>query len=256
MRTALIGHTGFVGQNLARQARFDERFNSQNIEEIAGKTYDLLVCAGARAEKWLANQEPQRDREGIARLTDALGKVRANRVILISTVDVFKSTPGVDEQTPVDRDGLCPYGDNRYELEEFVRSRFSTLVVRLPGLFGQGLKKNILYDFLHGNQTDRIHHASVYQFYDLERLWSDIHVANEAKLELVHFATEPVSVGEVACEVFQRRFDNAPAVQPARYDFRSRHAGLFGGRDGYLSSKPQVLEAMRQFAGRQERVAA
>lgn len=256
MRTALIGHTGFVGQNLARQARFDDRYNSQNIQDIAGQAYDLVVCSGARAEKWLANQEPQRDREGIARLTDCLAKVHANRVILMSTVDVFKSTPGVDEQTPIDRDGLCAYGDNRFELEEFIRQRFSTLVVRLPGLFGTGLKKNIIYDFLHGNQTDRIHHASVFQFYCLDWLWPDIRTADKASLDLVHFATEPVSVGEVAREVFGRKFDNQPPVAPARYDFRSRHAGLFGGRDGYLRNKQQVLEAMRSFVTRQEAAAA
>ena len=256
MRTALIGHTGFVGQNLARQTRFDDLYNSRNIEQIAGRSYDLVVCSGARAEKWLANREPEQDRQGIARLCQCLEQVQASRVILMSTVDVFQSTLGVDEGTQINLDGLCPYGANRFELEEFVRGRFDALVVRLPGVFGPGLKKNIIYDFLNGNQVDRIHHASVFQFYDLNWLWSDIEVAQAAGLKLIHLATEPVSVGEVAREVFEFSFENEPPAPPARYDFRSWHAERFGGQGGYLRSKAEVLEAMRAFVREQEATTA
>ena len=51
--TALIGNTGFVGGNLLRQQPFDALFNSKNIDDIAGRSFDLVVCAGVRAEKWL-----------------------------------------------------------------------------------------------------------------------------------------------------------------------------------------------------------
>ena len=49
MKTALIGSTGFVGGNLQRQAAFDDGYHSRNIESLAGKSYDLIVCAGAPA---------------------------------------------------------------------------------------------------------------------------------------------------------------------------------------------------------------
>ena len=65
MRAALIGYTGFVGSNLARQLRFDATYNTSNIESIAGEEFDLLVCAGVRAEKWIANANPDADRAGI-----------------------------------------------------------------------------------------------------------------------------------------------------------------------------------------------
>jgi nucleoside-diphosphate-sugar epimerase len=247
MASALIGYTGLVGSHLVRQAAFDDCYNSQNIEQIQGRAYDLLVCAGARAEKWLANREPARDRENIERLMQSLAKVQTRQIVLISTVDVYASPNGSDEATPITRTGLNPYGLHRYELEEFVRQQAPTLAVRLPGLFGHGLKKNVIYDFLHGNQVDRIHHASVFQFYDLEWLWSDVERALAARLELVNFATEPVSVADVAREAFGMEFDNAPTTPPARYDMRSRHAPLFGGRDGYLRARAQVLSAMRSF---------
>src|SRR5471032_1906206 len=101
MRTALIGHTGFVGSNLLRQARFDATYNSSNIEAIAGEEFDLLVCAGVRAEKWIANANPAADRGGIDRLIQALTTVKARRAILISSVDVFITPIEVDESSPV-----------------------------------------------------------------------------------------------------------------------------------------------------------
>jgi len=248
MTTALIGHTGFVGSNLAAQTRFNDCYNSQNIEEMAGKDYDLIVCCGARAEKWLANLHPESDRQGIKRLTDVLDQVRAKQMILISTVDVFQSPINVDENSPIMLDGLGPYGKHRFELEQFVRMRFPTLIVRLPGLFGPGLKKNIIYDFLNDNAVDKIHHAACYQFYDTTRLWRDIQVALKARLNLVHFATEPVSVADVARIAFGREFTNAPHDNPARYDFRTRHDSLYGNTSGYLYSHDEVLHAIRQFA--------
>jgi hypothetical protein len=56
MTSALIGHTGFVGGHLSRQVAFDDLYNSKNIEHIAGKSYRLVVCCGASAVKWVANQ--------------------------------------------------------------------------------------------------------------------------------------------------------------------------------------------------------
>ena len=80
---ALIGHTGFVGSNLALQLPFEAKFSSRNIGDIRGKTFDTIVCAGAYAAKWKANQDPQADREAVERLMAPLrGGVRAVRAHL------------------------------------------------------------------------------------------------------------------------------------------------------------------------------
>jgi nucleoside-diphosphate-sugar epimerase len=134
---AIIGHTGFVGSNLIHQNRFDDFYNSKNIAEIADKTFDILVCSGAPATKWIANQKPDKDRKNIKYLIDCLHKVRAKRVILISTVDIYISPVKVTETTPITLEGLHPYGKNRRELELFIENNFESLIVRLPGLFGR-----------------------------------------------------------------------------------------------------------------------
>src|SRR6266852_10340 len=97
MSTALIGHTGFLGGNLARQFSFDECYRSTNIAAIRAREFDLLVSSGVTARKWWANQNPAEDR---ARIDSSLGNlvsVRARRVVVLSTVDVYPAPFGVDE---------------------------------------------------------------------------------------------------------------------------------------------------------------
>jgi nucleoside-diphosphate-sugar epimerase len=250
MNAALIGHTGFVGQNLAAQHTFDECFNSRNIPSICGRTFDLLVCSGVRAEKWKANKDPAEDQAGIQSLMNCLESVRVKQFVLISTVDVYGTAIEVDEDSPVDVERTTHYGRHRFQLEQWIEGRFPTLVVRLPGLFGDGLKKNVIYDLLHGNCLDQIHSDARYQFYDLKHLWRDIETARRAGLKRLHLATEPVSVEEVARDVFGRKFQQAPHDRPARYDFRSRHAAIYGGSRGYLYSRAAVLTGMRDFVER------
>lgn len=247
MKSALIGYSGFVGGNLRQQASFDDLYNSQNIQDIAGKHYELLVCAGAPAKKWLANRDPAGDRQALDRLQGPLNQVHADRVILISTVDVLPRPIEVDEDAPIAVEALQPYGLHRYQLERFVADRFRTHVIRLPGLFGAGLKKNIIFDFLHHNAIDQVHADAVFQFYDLSHLWSDIQRVMGHAWPIVHFATAPLSVKEVAQEGFGFPFENRPAGAPPRYDFRSRYAQAFGGKDGYLYGRDQVLADLRRF---------
>jgi hypothetical protein len=247
MQSALIGFTGFVGGNLARQASFTDLYNSQNVETIAGRQFDLLVCAAAPGAKWKANAEPENDRRAIARLQGCIARARAKKLVLISTVDVYRQPVEVDEETSIDPAQVAPYGQHRYELEQFVSSRFDTLVVRLPALFGLGLKKNIVYDFMHGNCVDKIHCESVFQFYAMNRLWGDICRALECGLKLINLATEPVAVYEVAERGFGWSFRNKPDTPPARYDMKTRFAHLYGSSGGYLYQKEQVLAALVDF---------
>jgi len=245
MGDALIGSTGLVGGTLLRQRRFSDLYRSTDIERIGGRRYDTIWCAGAPAEKWRANRDPAADRANLRRLFDALLAAEARRVVLISTVDVFGIPVGVTEaHEPV---GATPYGQHRLELERVVAARFPTLVVRLPALFGRGLKKNAVYDLLHGNQLDALDCRGSFQFYDLERLSADVDTASAAGLELVHLATEPVTIGAIARTAFGIDFNNRLDTVPAAYDFRTRHAAVFGRAGDYLARADEVLDGIRAF---------
>lgn len=256
MTNALIGHTGFVGGNLKRQARFDALYDSKTVGTLGEAEHELVVCAAPSAVKWLANKEPEQDRASIGRLTDALDGARAARFVLMSTVDVYPTPVDVDEDSAIEGD-IQPYGQHRLELERFVAERFPEhLIVRLPGLFGPGLKKNVVYDFLHRNRLGAIPADGVFQFYDLANLWADLERARDAGLRLANFATEPVSVREVAREAFGFEFENPAVTARPRYDFHTKHAGVWGRSGPYLYDRGQVLAGMRAFvAAERERLA-
>ena len=218
-----------------------------NRVQTARNNFSLLVCAGAPAKKWYANLHPDEDKETLDGLMAHLAKVRAERVVLISTVDVFRNPWLADENTPVDMEGLSAYGLNRRRLELFVQERFeNVLIVRLPGLVGRGLKKNILFDFHNDNEVLKIDSRGVFQFYPVQRLWDDIRKAEENALSLVHLTSAPVSVAEVAREVWGREFRNEVLPLPAKYDFRSAHAGLWG-RECYQVSRDEEIAAIREW---------
>lgn len=145
----LIGHTGFVGSNLVQQHNFDRFYNSANIGDLAGSNFDTLVCAAAPGSMFEANRFPERDAERISTLIsqlDAVGSVQ--RFVLISTVAVLAGF-AANSEDEAEYESATPYGVNRRRLEVFVTERFpNALIVRLPALFGTGLKKNFLFDLL------------------------------------------------------------------------------------------------------------
>lgn len=246
---ALIGHSGFVGATLSIQSDFTDFYRSGTISEIDGRNFGLIVCSAAPAQKWLANRDPVADRQNIDNLISHLKTVTCNTFILISTVDVFKSPVGVDEDTPVDEDGLHAYGLHRRLLEKFVEGHFPNhLIVRLPGLVGPGLRKNVIYDFLNDNDLHAIDSRGVFQFYPMVNLWWDIQTALQAGLKLVHLTAEPISVADVSELGFGKSFTQPMANPLAVYDMRTRHAAAFGGKGYYQYSQRDTIQAVRAYA--------
>ncbi|MEP2102686.1 MAG: NAD(P)H-binding protein [Parasphingorhabdus sp.] len=149
MQSALIGYTGFVGSNLLRSRSFDRQFNSTNITEIAGDKFDEVICAGVPSVMWAANADPQADTRNLGILVDALRKANIGRLILVSTIGVFDDVSAQYTESNAQYEQHNAYGRNRRQLEVELASSFSdTHIIRLPALFGPGLKKNFLFDIL------------------------------------------------------------------------------------------------------------
>jgi len=249
MANALIGFSGFVGGTLLSQTHFDFLYRSTNIDDIHGRQFDTVVCCGAPAQKWIANSQPEADLENILGLIDILKNVKCKRFVLISTVDVFMKAVDVDENTQVDEVGLHPYGLHRRLLEKFVQSEFSEhLIVRLPGLVGPGLRKNIIYDFLNQNNVEAIDSRGVFQFYPMVNLWYDISIALDSGLKLIHLTAAPVSVGDISELGFGVEFDNVKNSSFAVYDMQTIHARLFGSSGRYQYSSRETIQAVRAYA--------
>lgn len=249
MSNALIGFSGFVGGTLLKQSSFTSLYRSTNIGEIDNQTFDTVVCAGAPAQKWIANRDPQADLQKIQELIEHLRTVKCDTFILISTVDVFKTPVGVDEDSSVDETGLHAYGLHRRLLEKFVEEHFPNhLIVRLPGLVGPGLRKNVIFDFLNDNNTHLIDSRGVFQFYPMINLWFDIETALGAGLKLIHLTAAPVAVEDISQQGFSRPFTNVLNSPTGYYDMQSKHAEVFGGVGRYQYSARETIQAVRAYA--------
>lgn len=247
MATGLIGWTGFVGGNIARQRQVDLVYRKADVAQIRGQQLDVLWISGAPAQKWVANADPEGDAAALAELVDHLRAVQARQVVLVSTVDVYPLPRGVDEDVVVDVDAHSEaYGRNRLRLEHDVQALFErVLVVRLPGLFGPGLKKNLVFDLLH-EREEFAHRDSTFQFYDVGRLCDDVETALGWGLTVLNLATEPVSATEVAREVFGRTLLNEQGTR-ADYDMHTKHASVFGAQGPYVLGREDVLAGLRSF---------
>lgn len=316
-QNCLIGHTGFVGGQLAGQSRFSAVFNSANIAEIAQQEFDTLVCAAAPGSMFEANKFPDRDQAKIQALIDELSKVKTRRFILISSIAVLEDfASGDDEGTTAFQEELA-YGRNRRALEAFVEETFEdSLVARLPALFGQGLRKNFIFDLLnpipsmlteakleslsvvldrplfeqlsglygpdpatgmlkldraaldadqvlaaldeaaitHGFSATQFHNPeTTYQFYNINRLWSDIDVALQAGLSHIHLVSEPLKAARIHRRLTGRDMPESDARQH-REDMQTRHAELWGKHGPYLEEGDSVLDQLAAFYFSERRV--
>lgn len=252
MRSALIGHTGFVGSNLAAQHTFSECYNSKNIASIEGQEFDLIVCSGVQAKKWWANQNPAEDWAGIEALVKRLDKVKAQRFVVISSVDVYPKPAGVDENFDCHAAENHAYGKNRLKFEDEMKARFKDVfILRLSGLFGEGLKKNIIYDLLHDNCLEMINPNSAFQWYSLDNIWADVGAVIEKDIRLVNLVNEPVKSAAIIDLFAGKQVGQKPSPE-AHYDLRTIHAQKLGGKNGYIKPAATVLKEIAQFVTREK----
>lgn len=148
-RTALIGSTGFVGGVLSRDVAFDAAYASATIEQIEHQAFDTVICAGAPAVMWRANADPDGDRRNLETLVRSLTRARIERLVLISTIAVLADPAAGADETTADFETQLACGRNRRWLETTLSDHFQTVILRLPALYGPGLKKNFLFDLRH-----------------------------------------------------------------------------------------------------------
>lgn len=246
--TALIGYTGFVGSTLARSVSFDRVFNSSNISTIRGQKFSTVVCAGVSAVKWLANREPQKDVEAISRLTTELALMETDHFILISTVDVYPTPENVTEEKLPDPSAAQFYGKHRRQLELWAQAQFpKCTIVRLPGLFGEGLKKNLIYDLVHNKQTDAISPNGSLQWYPMRRFSSDLAKVIESGVDLINISPEPVLTIDIHRQFFPASRIGADDMPGPKYDMQTCYAALLGGSGHYHLGRDEVLNELGQY---------
>jgi hypothetical protein len=130
--------------------------------------------------------------------------------------------------------------------------KWLALVLRLPSLFGPGLKKNAIFDLLTNSNIDQINPAGKFQWYPVVRLWDDIKKAAAADLHLLNISTEPITTSAIAKNFFPRSSLATTSGEPSSYDVWSIHAEKFDKDGHYLLDKADVTQALSDYLAANE----
>ena len=173
MNVTVIGGRGLVGSAFVRllKDRPEIRLRVVTRETYAteaGVYSDLVIDASGNSRKFIADDRPLEDMAlTVEHRLRTLLDFPAGLHVHVSSVDVYPdltSPESTREDQPIDGSRSSHYGFHKLLAEELVRHYAPRwLIVRLAGMVGPGLRKNPVFDVLHGNPI-RIHPDSEYQF--------------------------------------------------------------------------------------------
>lgn len=197
----LVGSTGFIGKNLQRFINFEYLYNSTNINEISSvPEHQDLFLSCLPATKWMINKNPGLDLENAVHIFSKIKSKKYKRVFLFSTIDVYQDTNLLADETITPNFNRLGYGHNRYIFEDMIMQNIdyeSIKILRLPGLFGPYLKKNILFDIKNKNNLDQININSYYQWYNIDRILKDIAAVTKFDEPIINIFPEPLSTRKI-----------------------------------------------------------
>jgi hypothetical protein len=248
----LIGNTGLIGTTLRDYIKFDYEFNSSNINELlqisnTGNDLDIyLACLPAN--KWIVNQNAQKDLENIFSILNIISKKEYRNIILCSTIDIYNSAPLLSNEDYEPNIESLNYGSNRLLFERLVTKDLTydkLLILRLPALFGNHLKKNILFDLLNDNQISKINYNSKFQWYNLENISLDIvkylSITND-KVCIANLFTEPIDTYMLLKFFNKDKSDVNGDADAIVYDFTTKFS-----ESNYICGKQTVLSDIHKF---------
>lgn len=249
MKNCIIGYSGFIGKNLIRQKKFSNFYNSKNIQKIGKEKFHSTYICAPHGKKWWANKYPKKDGAITNKLINNLKKLKTNKIIFISTIDVYNQKSHSNENSKIIFSKSNVYGNNRLKIEKFIIQNFENHhIIRLPALFGNHLKKNILYDLMNDNNLQDVRLKSKFQWYFIKDLMSDIKKIIKYDIKLINLFTEPISTLEIVNNFFKKKkiyLDNKN--QGSVYNLKTIYSKNFEYKKGYIRGKIEILKKMKNF---------
>jgi len=223
-------------------------FNSSNILDFKKEVHDesILYLSCLPATKWLVDKNIQKDLNNILKITSAINEIKFDKIILISTIDVYCESPMHSDEDVFPLIKTLNYGSNRYFFEMLIRKTFTyndLKIFRLPSLFGKYIKKNIVYDLLNNNNIDKININSSYQWYDLNDLVNDINYLSYEfpKSTIFNLFPEPIETNYLIKKIFELKniTNNENRIE---YNYKTKF-----NNTGYIQSKDLIIEKLMRF---------
>ena len=192
MKICIIGYTGFVGQTV-----FNYLSNKHNVFGINSKTkiipkeeFDIVINCAGNAKKYLANKNPAQDFLISSSIFHTILQLKFEKLIHVSSVKA----------------SLPP--NNNYTISKLISEKYcklyfpNSLIVRLRGLIGPGLKKNIVFDITN-NRKPFVTFNSIFNYISTQEIAKIIEriIKLDISKETINVsASEPISVKEIIKE--------------------------------------------------------
>ena len=202
---AVVGN-GLISKRLQQFVNATHIFDSKQLLDLPLREYSTVYVAAPSGNRIWASQNPGFDQASTGLLIRNLLVTKCERIVLISTGD-----------TQVRPD--TGYGKNRLELENAIRGRFENhYIIRLPGLIGNDITKNILYDIKHKTEwADQINGSIKQQWYLLDDLEKDILAILKGSERVVNLVSEPILNKDIVDQFGNSATVNETAVE---YDLK------------------------------------
>ena len=236
----IVGAKGFIGSNLMRMLPSSVAIFPPTATKTEIDSLSALYIAAPTSSKYLVQNNPLEDRENVLELSKSLIEFsRIKNVVLFSTIDVYQNRVACDEDSSTMHD--ISYGGNRMILEDRLNLIFSDLrIVRLCGVYGPGLKKNLIFDIKNHRPSEVAKYApeSSYQLIHIGEVYKFITGERADFPNLINLVTEPISVSEILSDTDLI----ARGRDVVRYNVKSKY---FEG--GYAYSKQHSLNSIKDF---------
>jgi nucleoside-diphosphate-sugar epimerase len=172
----VIGGNGFVGSGFARHLQSQgiavTVVDRTNYDQLIGAECDILINANGNSKKFLAKDDPKEEfQASVASVRNSLVDFKFKKYVFLSTSDVYPdcSKPELTrEDISLNVAEQSPYGFHKHLAELCVQHAAKDwLIIRQGGFVGQGIKKNAVFDVLHGEKL-WVHPDSRFQYINTE----------------------------------------------------------------------------------------
>ncbi|TAK64825.1 MAG: NAD(P)-dependent oxidoreductase, partial [Bacteroidetes bacterium] len=173
MNIGIIGGNGFVGSGIRTTLQELQHectsITRENYAGLKGTSFDVLINANGNSKKYLASSSPKEEfQASVTSVQHSLLDFTYDLYIHCSSVDVYpnhEETSQNSEEASIDVSQLSLYGLHKYLAEILVRKYARRwLILRFGGFVGEELRKNSIYDMLHGVPL-RVNIESKYQYF-------------------------------------------------------------------------------------------
>ncbi len=208
---AVTGADGFLGKKLCLRLeelgyevlRLDlENFDVKNKIELP-QNIDVIYHLAAINKPYLSKEAPLETFKtnvlGTLNLLEAVKNYGVKKIIFTSSVFVYKDLQKTKESDLVEYNGIYPYGLEKLVCEEYIKiysglCGFDYAILRITGVYGPGMYKNPIYDFIQGFLRGEINlyvnKKSVYNFVYIDDVVSGLIKALKWKNQILNLCSD------------------------------------------------------------------